>query len=86
HAVGYGLPAEAAVQCITQNAARILGIEQTTGTLEPGKEANLFISEGDALDMRSNQISAAFIQGRELNLDNKQKELSRRYQAKYGKK
>ncbi len=86
HAVGYGLPAEAAVQCITQNAARILGIEQTTGTLEVGKDANLFISEGDALDMRSNQISAAFIQGRELNLDNKQKELSRRYEAKYGKK
>lgn len=86
HAVGYGLPAEAAVQCLTQNAARILGIDQTTGTLETGKDANLFISEGDALDMRTNQVTAAFIQGREINLDSKQKELYRRYEAKYKKK
>jgi imidazolonepropionase-like amidohydrolase len=84
-AVGYGLPAEAAVQCITQNAARILGIDAITGTLETGKDANLFISEGDALDMRTNQVTAAFIQGREINLDNKQKELYRRYEEKYRK-
>jgi len=60
-----------------------LGIDQSCGSLEQGKDATLFISEGDALDMRSCVVTAAFIQGRELNLDNKHKQLSRRFEEKY---
>ncbi len=82
-AVGFGLPYEAAVAALTLNTARILGIEATAGSLEIGKDATLFISEGDALDMRSAQVTAAFIQGREINLDNKQKELYKKYEQKY---
>jgi imidazolonepropionase-like amidohydrolase len=50
-AVGYGLTKEQAVSMITLNNAKILGIDKTTGSLETGKDANLFISAGDALDM-----------------------------------
>lgn len=82
-AVGYGLPKEAAVSALTLNTAKTLGIDATCGSLETGKDATLFISEGDALDMRSNQVTAAFIQGREINLDNKQKQLNRRFEEKY---
>jgi imidazolonepropionase-like amidohydrolase len=82
-AVGYGLPYEAAVASITLHAARILGIEATTGSLEVGKDATLFISEGDALDMRTSRVVAAFIQGREINLDDKHKALYRRFEEKY---
>jgi imidazolonepropionase-like amidohydrolase len=78
-AVGFGLPHEAAVSAITLNTAKILGIDATTGSLEAGKDATLFISEGDALDMRTCQVTAAFIQGREVNLDNKQKELAKKF-------
>ncbi|MCY7327065.1 MAG: amidohydrolase family protein, partial [Saprospiraceae bacterium] len=82
-AVGYGLPYEAALSALTLNTAKILGIDATVGSLEIGKDATLFISEGDVLDMRTAQVTAAFIQGREINLDNKQKELYRKYEQKY---
>ncbi len=82
-AVGFGLPREAAVAALTLSTAKILHIDDRCGSLTVGKDATLFISEGDALDMRSCQVTAAFIQGREINLDNKHKQLYRRFEAKY---
>jgi imidazolonepropionase-like amidohydrolase len=79
----YGLAKEKAVQLITQNAAKILGIDSTLGTLEVGKDATFFVSEGDALDMRTNKISHAFISGRELSLNTYQKDLYLRYKEKF---
>jgi imidazolonepropionase-like amidohydrolase len=84
-AVGFGLGYEEAVAAITSNAAKILGVNKTVGTLEVGKDATLFISEGDALDMRTNHVTAAFIKGKTIDLDNKQKVLYRKYKAKYAK-
>lgn len=83
-AAAYGLTKEEALAIITSNTAKILGIDKTTGTLEEGKDANIIISEGDALDMRTNNITKAFIQGRDINLDNVQKQLYKRYADKYG--
>jgi imidazolonepropionase-like amidohydrolase len=68
---------------ITHNPAKILGIDQDYGTLEVGKSATLFISEGDALDMRTNQLSKAFIDGRDISLETHQTELWKRYMEKY---
>lgn len=82
-AVAFGLPYEAAVQAVTLSPAAIMGIGTSTGSLETGKDATLFISEGDALDMRGCQVTAAFIQGREISLDNKHKALARRFEEKY---
>ncbi|WP_436490186.1 amidohydrolase family protein [Chitinophaga sp. ARDCPP14] len=82
----YGLTKEEALSAITLNAAKILGIDKTTGSLETGKDANIAISTGDILDMKSSVITRAFIQGREINLDNKQKQLYEKYEKKYGLK
>ncbi|MBK8954418.1 MAG: amidohydrolase family protein [Saprospiraceae bacterium] len=82
HCLGYGLKYEAAVASISSNPAKILGIDKTCGTLETGKDATFVISNGDAFDMRSQNITHAFIQGRELNLDDRQKELYRRFGGK----
>ncbi|WP_442266718.1 amidohydrolase family protein [Tenacibaculum sp. ZS6-P6] len=79
----YGLDKEQAVQLITSNNAKILGIDAIAGTLEVGKDATLFISEGDALDMRTNIISEAFIQGRKISLETHQTKLWKRYSNKY---
>jgi imidazolonepropionase-like amidohydrolase len=79
----YGLTKEEALTAITLNAAKILGIDSITGSLETGKDANIVISEGDLLDMKSSKVTQAFIQGRELNLDNKHKQLFERYKYKY---
>ena len=82
-AVGYGLPYEEAVRSITLSAAEILGIEKNCGSLEQGKDATLFISYGDALDMMTNNVKWAFIQGRQIDLSNKQTELYQKYKSKY---
>ena len=78
-----GLSKEKALQLITENPAKILGIDANYGTLEIGKSATLFICEGDALDMRTNILSHAFIDGREISLETHQTKLWKRYSKKY---
>jgi imidazolonepropionase-like amidohydrolase len=82
-AVAYGLTKEQALQAITLNPARILGIADRTGSIEVGKDANLVVSEGDILDMRSSKITDAFIQGRKIDLTDKHKQLNQKYQQYY---
>jgi imidazolonepropionase-like amidohydrolase len=79
----HGLDKEKALEMITLSAAKILGIDKNYGSLEQGKSATLFISEGDALDMRTNKLTHAFIDGKKLNLNTRQKDLYERYQEKY---
>lgn len=82
-ATAYGLSKEEALMLITLNTAKILGIDATTGSLEPGKDATFFISTGDALDVKTNNVEQAYIQGRFIDLDNHQKKLYRKYSDKY---
>lgn len=82
-AAAYGLTKEQALQAITLNSAKILGVDSKTGSLEAGKDANIVVSEGDILDMRTSIVIQAFIQGREVSLENKQKQLYDRYKFKY---
>jgi imidazolonepropionase-like amidohydrolase len=79
----YGLTKEQALQLITLNTAKILGIDSNYGSLEVGKSATLFISKGDALDMRTNHLTNAFIDGRKISLETHQTELWKRYSKKY---
>ena len=81
--VAYGLTKEQALQLITLNTAKILGIDEQYGSIEEGKSATLFISEGDALDMRTNNLTEAFIDGRRLSLETHQTKLWKRYSEKY---
>ena len=85
-AAAYGLTKEEALQAITLNAAKVMGIADKTGSIEVGKDANIIISEGDILDMRTSNVTNAFIQGRDINLDDKQKQLNERYKKKYNQK
>lgn len=85
-AVGYGLEYEQAVAGLTGNLAKILEIDEQVGTLEVGKEATLFISQGDALEVRNGNVEQAFVQGRAIDLDNMQKELYRKFKQKYEQK
>ena len=85
-AVAYGLTKEEAISSITLSTAKILGIDNRVGSLEVGKDATLFISTGDALDMKSNNVLWAFIRGKNLDLSNNQKALYEKYMKKYGMK
>ncbi len=85
-ASAYGLSKEEALMSITSNTAKILGIDDRTGTLKVGMDANLVISEGDILDMRTNKLTHTFIQGRNVSLDAKQQRLNKKYSEKLGQK
>jgi len=63
----------------------ILGVDEQLGSLTVGKDATLFIAKGDALDMRTNQLSHAYIQGRALSLETHQTELWKRYMEKFSR-
>lgn len=82
-AATHGLGSEKAVEMITLNNAKILGIDKTVGSIEKGKHATLLISKGDVLDMLTNDIEHAFIRGKKLILDDKQQQLYRRFKQKY---
>ena len=82
-AAGYGLSKSDALKMITYNNAKILGIDNITGSLEVGKDANIIVSEGDILDMRSSKIEMAFIKGKKINLNGKQQILYDRFKRKY---
>ena len=84
-AVGFGLDKESALKAITLTPARIAGIADRYGSLETGKSATLIVVAGDVLDMRSSVVELAFIDGREVNLDNKQAELARKFREKYAR-
>ena len=84
-AAGYGLGKEEALKLITSNNAKILGIDNVTGTIMTGKDANILISKGDILDMKSSVIEYAFITGRMVKLDGKQQILYDRFKRKYSK-
>jgi imidazolonepropionase-like amidohydrolase len=83
-AAAYGLGKEEALKTITSNTAKALGIDKRVGTLEVGKDATLFVSAGDALDMRTNNLSHAFISGKLITLPGNQQELYERFSRKYG--
>lgn len=80
----YGLSEEEAVAAVSLNVARILGVDDQIGSLEKGKDATLFVSDGNALDMRTNNVSMAMVKGNFIVLDNHQMQLSEKYHQKYG--
>ena len=80
-AVAYGLPEEEAVKAVTNNAAEFMGLDDRVGSLEAGKQATLLITTGNPLDMTTN-IEQAYIQGRELDMNDIQKHFFEKYMVK----
>lgn len=81
-AAAHGLDRETALASITRDAAQILGVGNRLGTLTVGKDATILITDGDPLELPT-RIERAYVQGREIDLRNKQTELARKYREKY---
>ncbi|TVQ59029.1 MAG: imidazolonepropionase [Phycisphaerales bacterium] len=81
-AVAHGLDRDLAVRSITLSVAEFLGVDDMLGSIEPGKRATFFLSDGDPLDVRS-RVHLAFVDGRLIDLSNKQTELADKYREKY---
>jgi imidazolonepropionase-like amidohydrolase len=84
-AAGYGLPKEEALKAVTIYPAQILGVADRLGSLEMGKAATLIMTNGDPLDFPT-QVEAAFIDGRKIDLSNRQTRLRDKYREKYRRK
>lgn len=81
-AVAFGLPHHEAIKAITSSPAEILGIAERVGTLERGRDATFIITNGDPLETTT-QVERAYIQGREVDLNNRHKRLWKKYEEKY---
>lgn len=81
-AVAHGLAYDEALKAVTLYPAQILGVDDRIGSLEPGKDATLIITDGDPLEAGTH-IEAALIQGRPVDLSNRHKRLWKKYQEKY---
>jgi imidazolonepropionase-like amidohydrolase len=81
-AVAYGLDRDAALRAITLNAARIFGVDDRYGSIARGRSATLFLADGDALEVTTH-VERAWVDGREIDLSNKQTALFEKYREKY---
>ena len=84
-AVPYGLPREAALAAITKNAAEMLGFDDRLGTLQEGRIANVIVTDGDPLAIRT-RVTELFILGRRVSTDNRHRSLYERYRARPGRR
>lgn len=84
-AMAYGLSKEEAISSISLSSCEIMGIDKKYGSVEKGKTATLFVSDGDALDMRTNNVSLALIRGNFMSTNNFQTDLYKKYSEKYKK-
>lgn len=82
NAVAYGLEYQQALRAITLSAAEILGVDESLGSIEVGKQATLVVSSGDMLDHIGQDFSLMLIDGREVELTSKQKQLFEKYQER----
>jgi imidazolonepropionase-like amidohydrolase len=76
--VAWGLSKEQALKAITQDAAKILGVDNL-GAVVPGFQANIVVSSGDILDPMSSRIELMFIDGRQVDLNNRHRQLYQKY-------
>jgi imidazolonepropionase-like amidohydrolase len=80
-AAAYGLPKDEALKAVTLYPAQILGVDDRLGSIEPGKDANLILTDGDPLEIRS-QVLEAWIQGRTVDLSSRHTRLYERYRQR----
>lgn len=83
-AMAYGLPDEEAVKSISLNTCEIMGIDKNYGSVVAGKQATLFVSKGNALDMKTNSVSLILMDGNFVETTNMQSDLYVKYKKKYG--
>lgn len=84
-AMAHGLTEEEAISAISLWSCQIMGLGDHYGSIEKGKSATLFVSDGNALDMRTNQLFLGMIDGQFITLSNIQSTLFEKYQGKYAK-
>ncbi|MDP5149976.1 amidohydrolase family protein [Rheinheimera baltica] len=81
-AISFGLTPEQALRSVTINAAQIAGVADKIGSIEVGKAASLVVSDGDIFDYLGHKVTHLWIDGREVDLNNRHKQLHQKYQQR----
>src|SRR6266446_5896867 len=81
NAVAYGLPYDEALRAVTVYPARIFGLDNQIGTIEPGKIANLIVTNGDPLELTTD-VLYLFIRGQLTSTNNRHKSLYEKYRSR----
>jgi len=82
-AVGFGLDELEALKGLTLYPAKMFGVDSLVGSLDIGKEATLFVSQGNPLDYSSNKVTMAFVKGRKMSMENRNTRLAKKYRTRY---
>jgi imidazolonepropionase-like amidohydrolase len=82
-ATAYGLSEEEAIESISLSPCKIMGIDKKYGSIEKGKSATLFVSEGNALEMKTNMVTLILLNGKITSTTNFQFDLYKKYSEKY---
>jgi imidazolonepropionase-like amidohydrolase len=77
-AVAFGLPYQEGLKAVTLNAAEIWGVANEIGSIEKGKWADLIVTDGDPLEVRT-QVKQEFIKGKAVDLESKHYRLYEKY-------
>lgn len=77
-AVAFGMPEDEALKAVTLYPAQLMGVDKELGSIEPGKDATLFVCDGNILDIRSN-VKQMWIAGREISLESRHTRLYEKY-------
>ncbi|MFC0445230.1 amidohydrolase family protein [Pseudidiomarina halophila] len=82
NAVAYGLDKDAALRAITLAPAEFMGVADSVGSLEVGKQGTVVVSAGDLMDPIGQKVELLFIEGRLVDLNNRHLQLYNKYQQK----
>jgi imidazolonepropionase-like amidohydrolase len=78
NAIAYGLAPDAALAAVTLTPARLWGVAERVGSLEPGKDADVVVWSGDPFELLTS-AEHVFIRGVEVSKDTRQRQLLERY-------
>ena len=79
--IAYGLDAEEGLKAITINPAKMFGVDSAYGSIEVGKVANVIVTTGDPIDIRTS-IKEVFVKGQRQKFDDRHTELYEKYRAR----
>jgi imidazolonepropionase-like amidohydrolase len=80
-AAAFGLPREEALKAVTLYPARIFGVDDRVGSIEVGKQADLFVADGDPLEITT-RIEQVFVAGRATSMENRQSRLFQKFDGR----
>lgn len=80
-AAAYGVEREEAARLVTLRAAEVLGLQDRLGAIKPGMDGTVILTDGELVETKT-RVLRAWIESREVSLENKQTRLYDKYRTR----